>query len=164
MALRSFGSVGVSLALAALSCSGTDDTGDSGDGTGGSSISGGGAAGSAGSSAAGASGSGMAGSSGATGMNDPVGFQDDVWPLLLAHCAGVGCHGAGSFLPEHANADVMVAYAEAEPVADRIAGRVSGALTPIMPQNCGPAPGYGTCLSIDEVALIRAWFEQGAAF
>ena len=149
------------MALAALSCSGTDDTGDTG--TGGS-ISGGGAAGSAGSSAAGASGSGMAGSSGATGMSDPVGFQDDVWPLLLAKCAGVGCHGAGSFLPEHANADVMVAYAEAEPVADRIAARVSGALTPIMPQNCGPAPGFGTCLSLEEVALIRAWVEQGAEF
>lgn len=162
MALRCFGWVGVSLALAALSCSGTDDPDDTG--TGGSSISGGGAAGSAGSSAAGASGSGMAGSSGATGMNDSVGFQDDVWPVLLAHCAGVGCHGAGSFLPEHANADVMVAYADAEPVADRIAGRVSGMLTPIMPQNCGPAPGIGTCLSLEEVALIRAWVEQGAEF
>ncbi|HTV23266.1 MAG TPA: hypothetical protein VMG12_31475 [Polyangiaceae bacterium] len=93
-----------------------------------------------------------------------VSFQEDVWPVLVAHCAGVGCHGAGSFLPEHANADVNVAFEEAAPVADRIAGRVSGQLMPIMPQNCGPAPGFGMCLSLDEVALIRAWVEQGAPF
>jgi hypothetical protein len=93
-----------------------------------------------------------------------VSFADDVWPVLRANCAGAGCHGEGSFLPEHANSDVDVAFEEASPVADLIAGRVSGQLTPIMPQGCGPAPGFGMCLSLDEVALIRAWVEQGAPF
>lgn len=93
-----------------------------------------------------------------------VSFETDVWPVLRAHCDGAGCHGDGSFLPEHANPDVDVAFEEAQPVADLIAGRVAGALTPIMPQGCGPAPGFGTCLSLDEVALIRAWVDQGAPF
>jgi hypothetical protein len=156
MSSRIIGSVAVCCALMTLRCSGDDDS-DASTGNGGSATATAGAAGTTAEMTGGAAGSGM-------DDLDDVGFEDDVWPVLVAHCAGVGCHGAGSFLPEHANADVNVAFEEAAPVADRIAGRVSGQLMPIMPQNCGPAPGFGMCLSLDEVALIRAWVEQGAPF
>jgi len=87
----------------------------------------------------------------------PPSFASDIWPILTANCSSIACHGDGSFLPQHAHSDVTVAYEEAEPVADLIAGRVSGQLMPIMPQFCGPAPGLGECLSIAEVQLIQAW-------
>lgn len=167
MPLRCIGSVSVSLALLMLSCSSDMDPEDGSMGGGGNSMTGNAGsssmAGSGGSSGAGGSMPGGAAGAG-TVVPGPVSFQSDVYPVLVAHCSGAGCHGAGSFLPEHANPDVNLAYAEAKPVADRIAGRVSGELTPIMPQGCGPAPGFGMCLSREEVALIRAWFDQGAPF
>jgi hypothetical protein len=112
----------------------------------------------------GMAGNGMAGNAGSSsGMPDgAVSFASDIWPILTANCATISCHGDGSFLPQHASSDVNKAYMEAQPVADRIIGRVSGALTPIMPQFCGPAPGFGSCLSLANVALIRQWVEQGA--
>lgn len=183
MSSRRVLSVTVFAALMALHCSGDDEADGGGAGMTGlagsagapAAASGAGgvaSAGSAGSSTAGgAAGTGMAAGGAAgdmpadsTGELEMVSFESDVWPVLTANCSGAGCHGEGSFLPEHANPDVDVAFAEASPVADRIAGRVSGDLTPIMPQGCGPAPGFGMCLSLDEVALIRAWVEQGAPF
>lgn len=109
---------------------------------------------------------GSSGSGGATTVGDdgPLSFASDVWPILKANCGNVSCHGDGSFLPQHAHSDVNVAYEEAEPVADLIAGRVSGQLMPIMPQFCGPAPGLGECLSVAEVQLIQAWVAAGAPF
>jgi hypothetical protein len=174
MSSRRLLSVTVFAALMALRCSG-DDEANAGDGD----VQG--LAGSAGASAAasgaggmgrgGAAGTGMAagGAAGdmpASGMGElaMVSFESDVWPVLRENCAGAGCHGEGSFLVEHANSDVDVAFDEAAPFAEAIAGRVSVELTPIMPQGCGPAPGFGMCLSLDEVALIRAWVEQGAPF
>jgi hypothetical protein len=170
MPLRCIGSVSVSLALLMLSCSSDSDIDinpNPGAGSGGGTMTGN--AGSSAMASAGSSGSSTGGSSStgggsSTGVVGPVSFQTNVWPVLVAHCSGAGCHGEGSFLPEHANPDVNLAYAEAKPVAERIAGRVSGELTPIMPQGCGPAPGFGMCLSLEEVALIRAWFDQGAPF
>jgi hypothetical protein len=92
-----------------------------------------------------------------------VSFAADIWPILTENCSGPSCHGEESFLPQHANPDVDMAYAEAFPVADLIAGRVAGDLTPIMPQFCTPGPGAGTCLTFAQIDLIRTWFEQGAA-
>jgi hypothetical protein len=142
----------------------TDDDNEmtSGDAMGGSST-GGSASATAGSSTGGsASAMGGATNEGAAGDDAAPGFAADVYPILVANCGGVACHGDGSFLPQHAHSDVEIAFEEAQPVADRIAGRVSGQLTPIMPQFCGPAPGVGECLSIAEVQLIQAWAESGA--
>lgn len=105
---------------------------------------------------------GNAGTDGTGVADEEVTFATDIWPILTASCSGASCHGDGSFLPRHASSDVSTAYEEAQPVAERIEGRVSGELTPIMPQMCGRAPGFGTCLSLAQVALIRAWIEQGA--
>jgi hypothetical protein len=190
MTLRWFGSWEVVLALGAISVMSAISCSDDGDmgpadmasaggsmanapgaagaattGNAGSTAGNAGAAGTAGAAAAGAGGAaGSLGTAGSMGMavNGPVSFASDVWPILRANCSSVACHGEGSFLPKHAQADVDLAYAEAKPVADRIAGRVSGELTPIMPQFCGPAPGLGTCLSLEEVAIIQAWNDQGA--
>jgi len=111
---------------------------------------------------------GEAGAAGDTGMDagddGQVGFADDVYPILIANCAGISCHGDESFLPQHANSDVNVAFEEASAVAELIAGRVAGELTPIMPQFCGPGPGQGDCLSFEQVTLIRTWVDQGARF
>jgi hypothetical protein len=173
MSSRWMFSVAVSTALLVPSCSnddGSDGNNVAAGSAGGSAMAS--ASGSGGMASGGSAGTGMgaasmnAGGMNASGMNEPteLSFETDVWPVLRASCDGAGCHGAGSFLPEHANPDVEVAFDEAAPVADRIAGRVSGQLTPIMPQGCGPAPGFGMCLSLEEVALIRAWVEQGAPF
>ena len=145
----------LAMAAAMSSCSSDDDGGMMGGG--GTSPSGGG-----GSSGAAASGGTSGG--GATGSADPPGFADDIWPILRANCANVSCHGDGSFLPQHAHSDVMVAYEEAQPVADLMAGRVSGQIMPIMPQFCGPAPGLGDCLSPAEVQLIQAWAMADAPY
>lgn len=167
MMFRWYGSAGVILVLGATSALSCSDDGEPGTSTGGTSAGGASNAGSAGTSAAGTSsagtGMGTAGSGGAGMQAEDVSFATDVWPILTANCSGVGCHGDGSFLPEHASSNVDTAYGEAEEVADLILGRVSGALMPIMPQFCGPAPGFGECLSLEEVALIRAWVDQGAA-
>lgn len=187
MSSRCLMSVAVFAALMALRCSGDDEADPGGgeslagsagapagsSGAGGmasaGSSTGGGSTASAGTAGTGTGGAaaGMPSDEMAADATDElamVSFETDVWPVLREKCAGAGCHGDGSFLPEHANADVNVAFEEAAPVADRIIGRVSGQLTPIMPQGCGPAPGFGMCLSLDEVALIRAWVEQGAPF
>lgn len=155
--------------VALLNGCSSDDSNEGGGSLGGSggaapTGSGGSIATGAGGAAPGSPGTAAAGGGGAgtPATNDPPGFADDIWPILRANCANVSCHGDGSFLPQHAHSDVEVAYDEAQPVADLIAGRVSGQLMPIMPQFCGPAPGLGECLSIDEVRLIEAWAEGGA--
>lgn len=158
--------------VAAMSACSSDADDDTGEMTAGGSAGAAGVGGATGGSSAGGTGTTMGGASmgGTTnsmagaGSGEAPSFSSDVWPILTANCGTVGCHGDGSFLPEHANSDVNVAFEEAQPKADLIAGRVSGALMPIMPQFCGPAPGLGECLSIEEVRIIEAWVAAGAEF
>lgn len=101
---------------------------------------------------------------GGTGGDAPPSFATDVWPLLTMKCSTSSCHGDDSFFPQHAHSDVELAYEQAQPIADLIAGRVSGELMPIMPLFCGQAPGSGDCLSLADVDLIRAWAEADAPY
>lgn len=154
------------LAIAvAWSCASDESNGDEmaaggSSGVGGSSAAGGNSNAGTGMTAAGSNGMSAAG----TANDMPPTFAVDVWPILTANCGTVSCHGDNSFLPQHAHSDVNVAYEVAQSRGDLIAGRVSGQLTPIMPQFCGPAPGIGDCLSIPEVQLIQAWAAADAPF
>jgi hypothetical protein len=164
--------IALAIVVTVSSCSSTEDSEPDEDmgGSGGAGPSGSGGSGNGGSgNAAGAGGNALAAGGGSGGMAGagseiPPSFASDVWPILTANCGNVSCHGDGSFLPQHAHSDVAVAYDEAQPVADLMAGRVSGQIMPIMPQFCGPAPGLGECLSVDEVQLIQAWAEAGAPY
>lgn len=110
----------------------------------------------------GTNGAASSGAGGSRSNGEALSFASDIWPILTAHCSTTSCHGEGAFLPQHASSDVNMAYEQAKPIADRIAGRVSGEIMPIMPLYCGPGPGFGTCLSVADVALISEWAAQSA--
>lgn len=149
------------VAIAVLGGCSSDDTGDLPAGMGGSVTDGNGGGGTE--MAVGGSG-GVVGAMGGAGSAAPPGFAADVWPILTMKCGTSSCHGDESFFPQHAHSVVDVAYEQAQPIADVIAGRVSGELMPIMPLFCGQGPGSGECLSLAEVDLIRAWVQAGAPF
>jgi len=123
--------------------------------------------GNGGTSNAGGDGNAVGGSSSdmvGTGGDAPPSFATDIWPTLTMKCGTSSCHGNDSFFPQHAHSDIEFAYEQAQPIADSIAGRVSGELMPIMPLFCGQGPGSGDCLSLAEVDLISTWAQAGAPY
>jgi hypothetical protein len=107
-----------------------------------------------------------------SGMDAAPSFAADIHPILLAKCSGSGCHSnPNMFQPGHAAADVNEAYAATQatsasyggPVYERILLRGSGtAAQGFMPPSCSGPVGAPGCLTVEEVALIRDWVEQGA--
>src|SRR5262245_22598422 len=59
-----------------------------------------------------------AGNGGSAGnrADEPVSFANDIWPILRSNCTGATCHSEGPYPPPHANADVNVAFAAAQPI------------------------------------------------
>ena len=132
---------------------------------------GGGAAGTS----AGAAGTG-GGAAGAGG--GPVSFAADIHPILVLKCSDQAsqCHSSpnnGPFQPGHGATSADVAYAETqelsgagEPIYERILERVTTEGPMSMPPPYANPPCEGEvgapgCLSEAEVALLRAWVEQG---
>lgn len=123
-----------------------------------------------------AEGGGAGGSGGADG---PVSFAADIHPILVMKCSDQAsqCHSSpnnGPFQPGHANVSATVAYAQTqmpsgggEAIYERMLERVSaeGPLSMPPPYANPPCEGeIGTpgCLSEAELALLRAWVDQGA--
>jgi hypothetical protein len=74
--------------------------------------------------------------------------------IFAVRCAG--CHD-----DSWGSSTLADAYAAAVAYAGDIASRVAGLGGSIMPNDCGAAPGQGSCLSVAQVELIRSWVDQG---
>jgi hypothetical protein len=116
---------------------------------------------------------------GAGGSADgAVSFAADIHPILVLKCSDQSsqCHSSpnnGPFQPGHAATAAAVAYAEAqelsssgEPIFERMLERVTTEGPSSMPPPyanppCDGEVGTPGCLSEAEVALLRAWIEQG---
>ncbi len=125
-------------------------------GNGGSANGGSGGSGTGGTMAAGGSGGGE-GEPDAGGPDpgeDTVSFAADLHQQIFTMRCG-GCHPG-----QWGSTTLATAYAAAVANADEIAGRVDGSGGNIMPQNCGNAPGQGSCLSVAQVDLIQSWVDD----
>jgi len=104
------------------------------------------------------------------GDAEPISFDGDVHPILVARCGM--CHeGVAPALPDHGAADLDVAFAATqgesndEPVYERILARCSGDdPNGMMPPGCSGPPGSaGGCITQDEFDILERWVEQGAS-
>lgn len=86
-------------------------------------------------------------------------FETDIWPIFNTSCGP--CHVAGSSGGQSiGNTDKTKALADAKSFKDAIISDInSGA----MPLGCGKPPGGGgNCVSADDFADIKAWYDAGA--
>ncbi|NBO92519.1 MAG: DUF1553 domain-containing protein [Planctomycetia bacterium] len=96
----------------------------------------------------------------------PVEFERDVRPLLARAC--FGCHGPdkqrGGLRLDHgpsamAGGNGGVVIRKKDSAASRLIHAVAG----LEPESRMP-PGEGTALKSEEIALLRAWIDQGASY
>jgi len=116
----------------------------------------GGSGGAGGASSAAASGSGGGANAGGTGTEPSVSFEQDILPVLRAHCAS--CHASG-FPPRFASSDVDTAFSVAVVQSQRMVALIADG---DMPPACGGrAPGGRGCLGADDFSLIQTWVGAG---
>ena len=94
----------------------------------------------------------------------PVSFAKEIFPVLEANC--LTCHGAAMQLAKldlRTRESALVGGAHGPAIVpgnaeqSRLFRRISGAEVPAMPMSGGP-------LTPDQIAVIKAWLDQGAAW
>jgi hypothetical protein len=86
-------------------------------------------------------------------------FETDIWPIFNTSCGP--CHVAGSSGGQSiGSTDKTKALADAKSFKDAIISDISSGA---MPLGCAKPPGGGgNCVSAEDFADIKAWFDAGA--
>lgn len=84
---------------------------------------------------------------GAPDCSIPVSPSADILPLLQNNCALSGCHTGGTGLPNFAEKQTVLTY------ADEIRRRTR--------EGSMPPPNSGVSLTREEINLITCWVDQG---
>jgi hypothetical protein len=86
-------------------------------------------------------------------------FEANVWPIFVSNCTPChttlrrGGHSVGS-------ADLAVAFADATLLGSTLIERLDGGG---MPLGCEGVPGDPGCISIEDLATVQAWIDDGLA-
>jgi hypothetical protein len=86
-------------------------------------------------------------------------FEADVWPIFVTGCnpchtaVRAGGHSVGS-------ADLAIAFADATRLGSTLVARLDGGG---MPLGCAGNPGDPGCISLDDLATVQAWIDEGSA-
>jgi hypothetical protein len=86
-------------------------------------------------------------------------FEADVWPIFVSSC--VPCHTTSRFGGHSVgSADLAVAFADATRLGPTLVARLDGGG---MPLGCTGNPGDPGCISVEALATVEAWLDDGQA-
>jgi mono/diheme cytochrome c family protein len=87
---------------------------------------------------------------------DALSFATDIQPIFAANCGP--CHTTNGAAGHNVGGPLPGSFQDAQRLGQTLVDRIDGGG---MPPNCNGDPGDPGCLSVEEVALVQAWIDQG---